>query len=226
MNRKRGGQSLTKSTNRIRRAAFCSLISLSHQPSWADMFRWGIFTWDMGPRMTVFTSETWLACFLLASDTGGDDLIATRDRWRRLQVGIRPKILVDFLLCNVLNSTLQTPGSNYGSLHPSLFFPQPLQPLPLTYESVTPLDYRFHWILFFFYRNRATSVLGPHPCWVRKLEYLWLVVQFIILWTPTWRDHLLLPTSSALPVYALLRAVPSCVDLNSTHTDTTGSSCT
>ena len=31
------------------------------------------------------TFATWLAGFQLASDTGGDDLIATGDRWRQLQ---------------------------------------------------------------------------------------------------------------------------------------------
>ena len=43
--------------------------------------------------MRQYTPETWLAGFLLASDTGGDDLTATGDRWRKLQVGIRSKFL-------------------------------------------------------------------------------------------------------------------------------------
>ena len=45
---------------------------------------------------TVYTSKTWLTCFLLASDTGGDDLIVTGDRSRQSQVGIRAKVLCIF----------------------------------------------------------------------------------------------------------------------------------
>ena len=34
----------------------------------------------------VYTFQTWLACFPLASDTRGDDLKMTGDRWSQLQV--------------------------------------------------------------------------------------------------------------------------------------------
>ena len=51
----------------------------------------------------MYTSETWLAGFLLPLDTGGDDLIATGDRWRQLQVGNRPEILR--ILANLVSTT-------------------------------------------------------------------------------------------------------------------------
>ena len=47
---------------------------------------------NCGPRETVYTPKTWHPVFLLASDTRGDDLTETGDRWRQLQIGIRPKI--------------------------------------------------------------------------------------------------------------------------------------
>ena len=45
-----------------------------------------------GPQETSYTPKTCLAGFLLAEDTGGNDLTTTGDRWRQLQVGKRPEI--------------------------------------------------------------------------------------------------------------------------------------
>ena len=43
----------------------------------------------------LYTPKTWLAVFLLATDTKGD--VLTGDRWRLLQVGNRPEILPIFM---------------------------------------------------------------------------------------------------------------------------------
>ena len=44
----------------------------------------------------LYTPKTWLAVFLLATDTKGH--VLTGDRWRLLQVGNRPEILPIFMI--------------------------------------------------------------------------------------------------------------------------------
>ena len=39
------------------------------------------------PCEMLYNTRTWLAGFLFAADTGGDDLTATEGKWRRLQEG-------------------------------------------------------------------------------------------------------------------------------------------
>ena len=73
--------------------------------------------------------------------------------------------------------------------------PQPLQPLPLTYEPVPPWDCRFHWFPFFpntgdfmEYQTRSTLYNRTHPNvnqTERKLGQLWLVAGFIVLHSPS-----------------------------------------
>ena len=59
-----------------------------------------------GPCETSYTPETWLAGFLLATDTGGDDL--TGDRYRWLQVGNRPEI------SPIFPNPVSTPATEFG----------------------------------------------------------------------------------------------------------------
>ena len=56
------------------------------------MFSWVLFAPVRGALERAYTFKTLLPGFLLASETGGDDIIVTGDRWRGLQVGNRPEI--------------------------------------------------------------------------------------------------------------------------------------
>ena len=114
-----------------------------------------------GPCEKLYTPKTWCAVFLLATDTGGEDLSATKDRWRLLQVGNQASLFTNpvfYPLYWVWTPIRPLFGPLYNvsqfayfrlpsrpcrndlkpddtlwypiPLHP---FPQPLQPLPLTY---------------------------------------------------------------------------------------------
>ena len=61
----------------------------------ADMFSWVL-------------SKNWLAGFLLATHTGGEDLIVTGFQWRRFQKGKRPEIL------HILLNTVSTRPPVFG----------------------------------------------------------------------------------------------------------------
>ena len=137
---------------------------------------------------------------------------------------LEQRVGVDSLLCNVLklvllrlpsglcgNDIKLTPSFHYSSLNPSLLFPQPQK--PLTYQSVPPQDYRFHWILFFW--TPGNNIRTGTPTNVKEKARISSTSGAI----QCTAHH------SHSPGLCFFHAVPSCVDLNSTPTGTAGCGC-
>ena len=94
-------------------------LIINNYPSWIEVFSWAARNPVKRARETLHPPKTWLVGFLLATDTGGDDL--TVDRWRWLQNASRIEGLRfhQYLRIRFL-PTLRSSDLN-GTLYPSIF---------------------------------------------------------------------------------------------------------